>query len=1477
MNPGIRSAGMFRFLVLLALLLPAASSWSLGLGEIEVYSNLNEGLDARIPIRATEKERQNLRISYASQEDFTKAGLRYNENYARNFNFSIEEKTDGSIYAIISSRMVVREPILLLLVRLESLSGSLLREYTALLDFKSRSRDGQGEQLTKEVQLPAVTRPGGGRGTGTVPVTRPKAGAGVAAGKAATTVRTPTTGTRRARAVQVQGNAYKVNKGDTLWEIALSARRGSSLSIQQIMLSLLQHNPDAFFLGGNINALHEGAVLNMPDFNAVGAVTNAQAIAAVGEQNRLWLDYKRGRIAAAPSPLPAATTSAPAVSQAAPGTAPRTVPRVVPKRPPPQTAPKAAPQQQAAPPKPQPKPQPTPSVQVVGADDGASGQGSDLDSLRRRLVMAEEAAESRSQEVRELSERLGENEEIINDLRRIVELRDNELTAMQNQVRESEKRLAQQVQQGDPSAAEQQSAQQRAEAEAKAQRQAAEQQAAAEAQRLAEQQSAQQKAAEEAQRLAAQQQAAQQQAAQQQAAQQQAAQQQAAQQQAAQQQAAAATGGAATGGSSNRRQSNRRHNRRRRQRHSAWRSSRRHNRRLQRKHSVWRSSRRHNRRLQRKHSVWRSSRGRNSRRQGSRQQNSRRSSSRQGSRRSSSRQQNSRRSRTAGSRTAGGAEQQAAEQQAEQQEAPDQGTAVPEGERSFLDTAMAQANAIFVGLKGSLSGVSDSAKSALGNITSGDFSGLMTPQNMAIGGGALGIPLLVALGIYLRRRRSQSEDEYEYEDEEDDADAVIDELMEGGDDSITEFAGDDEATVIGAEIPDEAEAAAEDIDVDLESTEDELAATEIMDLDMDELEELDVDGGDDVDGGLSEFNVLVAYGHYDKALDLIDEKITESPDNVSLKIKRMEVFASQGDQEEFEKHASKLKETLSGDSAEWKSIESMWEEMGSGREMFSTDHGASEDLESTQRLTPEMAKEAMAGADLGDELEAADESSGAAGDIDDAELTAAVEGSLDIGDEELGESDTEDSGDAGLDMDMDVATDSASSDEEDDLLATASGMAVDLETVEPPDAADLEIDTGDAGDAGLDMDSGDAGVEMDSGEAGLDMDSGDAGVDMDSGEAGLDMDSGDAGVEMDSGEAGLDMDSGDAGVDMDTGEAGLDMDSGDAGVDMDSGEAGLDMDSGDAGVDMDSGDAGLDMDSGDAGVDMDSGDAGLDMDSGDADLDVDSATDASSGDEDDDLLATASGMSADIEVVDEGDAGPDDVADAEELSPSLEDGVSEGSFSDADLSMDGSLLEEEAAAGDESGGLDLDTAIQEADEAEAAARGVVERPEPSAPAKSKSAPVPELGAAEDVGALRQAMDELGADVSDLGEDGSGGEEISIDMENTDEDLEAELASDEDDGAIELDDSEATDSNDAEAASDQDIELDLDIDDEDDGSASIELDDDGAETDPGTKLDLARAYIELGDTGSASDALNDVIQQGNDSQRQEAQTLLSQIG
>lgn len=60
-------------------------------------------------------------------------------------------------------------------------------------------------------------------------------------------------------------------------------------------------------------------------------------------------------------------------------------------------------------------------------------------------------------------------------------------------------------------------------------------------------------------------------------------------------------------------------------------------------------------------------------------------------------------------------------------------------------------------------------------------------------------------------------------------------------------------------------------------------------------------------------------------------------------------------------------------------------------------------------------------------------------------------------------------------------------------------------------------------------------------------------------------------------------------------------------------------------------------------------------------------------------------------------------------------------------------------------------------------------------------------------------------------------------------------------------------------------------------ASMSLDDSGGGDEVGTKLDLARAYIDMGDPDGARSILDEVMEEGSDGQKQEAQQLMTQIG
>lgn len=112
-----------------------------------------------------------------------------------------------------------------------------------------------------------------------------------------------------------------------------------------------------------------------------------------------------------------------------------------------------------------------------------------------------------------------------------------------------------------------------------------------------------------------------------------------------------------------------------------------------------------------------------------------------------------------------------------------------------------------------------------------------------------------------------------------------------------------------------------------------------------------------------------------------------------------------------------------------------------------------------------------------------------------------------------------------------------------------------------------------------------------------------------------------------------------------------------------------------------------------------------------------------------------------------------------------------------------------------------------------------------------------------------------------------------------------VASESSETAIELDDSESLDNMDLES-----IERELEgLSDDLDGEVadSMELPDDEASDDisldldstdeVATKLDLARAYLDMGDNEGAKGILEEVVSEGDDQQKQEAQELLGNIG
>ena len=91
-----------------------------------------------------------------------------------------------------------------------------------------------------------------------------------------------------------------VGSGDTLWSVA-ERTKPDEVSVQQMMVALLEANPDVF-PSGNINDMRAGQTLRVPDRERVMARSHSDADAAIQAMNEAWRARRNGTPQAVPLP-----------------------------------------------------------------------------------------------------------------------------------------------------------------------------------------------------------------------------------------------------------------------------------------------------------------------------------------------------------------------------------------------------------------------------------------------------------------------------------------------------------------------------------------------------------------------------------------------------------------------------------------------------------------------------------------------------------------------------------------------------------------------------------------------------------------------------------------------------------------------------------------------------------------------------------------------------------------------------------------------------------------------------------------------------------------------------------------------------------------------------------------------------------------------------------------------------------------------
>jgi FimV-like protein len=279
--------------VLLACLLPVGAQ-AASLGKLTVLSAIGQPLNAEIELLSVgAQEKQSLAVKLAPQQAFGKASVVFNPALTA-LQFSIETRGAGQVVHITSAEGF-NEPAVDVLLELSAANTPrAVREYSFLLE-PPRSTQANSAQIAAGAD--------------------PKSSPATATADAKSNSKSDTKADPRAdakpavKAVAAKGKGkpaakseYKVKAGDSLSAIA-SRLRAAGVSLDQMLVALYRANPDAF-VGDNMSRMRAGAVLSVPDAAAANAVEKSDASSVVVAQAQDFNTYRNqlaGHVAGAPA------------------------------------------------------------------------------------------------------------------------------------------------------------------------------------------------------------------------------------------------------------------------------------------------------------------------------------------------------------------------------------------------------------------------------------------------------------------------------------------------------------------------------------------------------------------------------------------------------------------------------------------------------------------------------------------------------------------------------------------------------------------------------------------------------------------------------------------------------------------------------------------------------------------------------------------------------------------------------------------------------------------------------------------------------------------------------------------------------------------------------------------------------------------------------------------------------------------------
>jgi pilus assembly protein FimV len=251
--------------IAMSMLFVCADLLALGLGNLDVQSNLGEPLRGEIELLTSSGDDiDSVKAKIASRTDFENLGINYS-GYLGDIAISVERNGDSVVLRVNSADIILKEPSIHILVRVDWSGGSFLSEYTA--------------PILPPADLPIAQEL----------LTQPKLTGTDQPYDAETVERFDTDAVDDSDAVSDLGDeesrgenyasdppataaneAYgSVVSGESLSLIAKDLQsQFPDLSIYQIMQVMFDENQNSF-IRGNINGLIKGSILNIGDPNVM--------------------------------------------------------------------------------------------------------------------------------------------------------------------------------------------------------------------------------------------------------------------------------------------------------------------------------------------------------------------------------------------------------------------------------------------------------------------------------------------------------------------------------------------------------------------------------------------------------------------------------------------------------------------------------------------------------------------------------------------------------------------------------------------------------------------------------------------------------------------------------------------------------------------------------------------------------------------------------------------------------------------------------------------------------------------------------------------------------------------------------------------------------------------------------------------------------------------------------------------------------